>query len=158
MMRSRILLVCPEPDVLASLTKALAHHFPVLAASTAASALCLIDRHGPCQAAFCQVFDDPVAGMDFAAHLRQVCPGIAVVALTRSPCPDALLGATLDGTLRGICLLPLSPESFCDKARHLLTHQGRRVPPLPSRDCQLTRAELDFLLGRVPGLPCPTAS
>lgn len=136
---------------------ALSGRFPVLAAKTSEDALELIERFGPCDVAFCQVFDDPEAGVDFVEALCRASPGVTVIALTQLPCPDTILRAATKGLVNSICVLPLTPEFLCDKACHALSHQRQR------RWCgtvatHLTREEVDFLLGRSRTDQCPTST
>jgi len=143
----RILLVCPDPKGLGTMAAALSGQFPVLAAHSTNDALALIKRFGPCDAAFCQVFDDPEAGVAFVNALCRASPGIIVIALTQLPCSRTILQAAQKGLVNSICLLPLSPELLSDKARHLLSARHRRhCLEVPS--AHLTREEVDFLLGR----------
>ncbi len=135
---------------LASMTGALSGHYAVLAAPSPEAALRLIARQGPCQVAFCETFDDAEAGENFAAELDEACPGIAILALARDPCPDPILNAVIRGAIDGICLLPLSPESLREKTLEALENAGRRQKPDSGQtDGEiLTREEVDFLLGR----------
>jgi len=145
---ARILLVCSDPTGLASLAGALSERYAVLAAGTPETALELVARHGPCGAAFCEVLTPPDAGRDFVEDLSRASPGIAVIALTRSPCPDAIMRALAEDRIAGICLLPLSAESLREKARHALARSRQQRNPGETAFGILTREEVDFLLGR----------
>lgn len=126
---------------------ALSGHFSVLAAHDLDEALRLIDRHGPCQLAYCEVGGDIPAALDKTRSLTRA--GVAVIALVRPPCPDIVREAAASGRIQGVCQLPLSPEAL--RAR---TREALGLPPAASRGNGralgglLTREEVDFLLGR----------
>jgi len=144
----RILLVCSDPPELAALAGALSERYAVLAAGSPEDALALVARQGPCHAAFCEVMANADAGAAFVNNLHRESPGIAVILLTHPPCPDPVMRALAEDRIAGICLLPVSPESLREKARHALARFQRQHNPGQTAFGILTREEVDFLLGR----------
>lgn len=154
---ARILLVCFDPAELASLAGALSGQYAVLPAGSPADALDILGGQGPCAAAFCEVMDNPEAGAAFVRDLRRTSPGIAVILLTKPPCPDPVMRALAEDRIAGICLLPIAPESLREKARHALARSRQQRNPGETAFSVLTREEVDFLLGRrepPPGRTC----
>lgn len=143
-----ILLVSADPKGLAAMAAALAGHFPVLTARDAATALGLVARHGPCDAAFCEVSSDAAATVKLAERLVRASPGIAVTALCRPPCPDSLGRALANGVISRVCPLPISPDVLRQTARRVLNaRHGRELPPDAPAGGILTQEEVAFLLG-----------
>ena len=146
---ARVLLVCSDPVGLAFLAGVLSEQYAVLAAETPEKALRLIARHGPCGAAFCEVFDAPETARSFLEDLARANPGIAVIALTPQPCPDSVMHALAEDRIAGICLLPLTAQTLREKARHALSRSRGGLECLDAPLGVLTREEVDFLLGRL---------
>lgn len=143
-----ILLICPDPAGLAAMAAPLAGEYPVLTATSPASALGLIARHGPCDAALCQMTGDPLAGLACAERLSQASPGIIVTVLVTPPCPPSLLRAMAEGRIDDVWLLPLGSETLRQKTEHALAGLRRRHDREDSLAVILTRDEVNFLLGR----------
>lgn len=148
---ARVLLVCSDPVGLSFLAGVLSEQYAVLAADTPEKALVLVGRHGPCGAAFCEVFDSPERGKAFVEELSRLCPGIAVIALTQQPCPDSVMRALAEDHISGICLLPLTAQTLREKARHALSRSRSGWECGETAFGVLTREEVDFLLGRFEG-------
>ena len=141
-----VLIVCPDSMELAFLTGALSGHYSVLAAHDTDEATCLVKRFGPCRLAYLTLDQD----YESAIRLVRDVSGSAtpVYALVHPPCPGTVDRAANCGSLDGVCLLPMDPETLQAKTREVLElGPTARARPRPGR-AVLTREEVDFLIGR----------
>lgn len=152
-MATRVLLVRPDPSALAHMTATLSGHFAVLAARSPDEAARLIERHGKCALALCEVGTSPMADLAWTRPLAQ--QGMALVALCQPPCPRELDDAVRQGQIYGVCLLPLAPDTLLATVHEALGPSSQR-PSHSSRlpaTCVLTREEIRFLLEWMPQHP-----
>jgi len=131
---------------LAFLTGALSGYFSVLAARDAEEASRLVERFGPCRLAYLALSDDCESAIRHTRALNG--SQTPIYALVRPPCPDTVDRAAVNGTLNGVCLLPMAPAELRAKTREALglrpTSGHKRRP----RSSLLTREEVDFLTKR----------
>lgn len=141
-----VLILSPRASARVFLTRALGSHFAVLPAANREEALCLMRERPGCRVALCEMGPDASGELATVRELKALRPCIAVVALLRQPCGDALPLPVRQGLCSAVCTLPMRASALQEEIRHLL-----RDAPAPRANRHagiLTREEIDFLLGR----------
>jgi len=141
-----VLIVSPRASARAFLARALGGHFAVLPAANREEALRLLREKPGCRVALCEMGPDAAGELATVRELKALCPCLAVIALLRSPCGDALSLPVRQGLCSAVCTLPMRAAALVEETRRLL----RDAPaPRAKRPAGiLTREEIDFLLGR----------
>lgn len=145
-MPQSVLILSPRASARAFLTRALGGHFVVLPAANREEALCLMRGRPGCRVALYEMGPDASGELATVRELKALRPCIAVIALLRSPCGDALPLPVRQGLCSAVCTLPMRGSALQEEIRRLL-----RDAPAPRANRHagiLTREEIDFLLGR----------
>lgn len=145
-MPQSVLILSPRASARAFLARALGVHFAVLPAANREEALCLMRERPGCRVALCEMGPDASGELATVRELKALRPCIAVIALLRQPCGDALPLPVRQGLCSAVCTLPMRASALQDEIRRLL-----RDAPAPRANRHagiLTREEIDFLLGR----------
>ena len=145
-MPQSVLIVSPRASARAFLARALGGHFAVLPAANREEALRLLREKPGCRVALCEMGPDAAGELATVRELKALCPCLAVIALLRSPCGDALSLPVRQGLCSAVCTLPVRAAALVEE-----THRLLRDAPAPRAKRSagiLTREEIDFLLGR----------